>query len=180
MVDEIGINEVRTGSGSDRVSPRSGRQHKALGRKPQDQITNNNRAREAGDSGTEPRAVARGCGSEGMLPFYLTSKRFRLSSHVHFASGRYRSGFCNSVAPSAGLVSFPRVLKPICLRGRVGCSFSFFSSSKTTVKYLSCVASFRITASNFRLSSSFDSNRGPSAGSPRGVLASVAALRRRA
>src|SRR6266851_7591369 len=52
--------------------------------------------------------------------------------------------------------TYEAVLKPICLRGRVGCSFSFLSSSKTTVKYLSCVASLRMTAANFRLRSSFD------------------------
>src|SRR4029079_14578063 len=35
-------------------------------------------------------------------------------------------------------------LNPICLRGGVGRSVSFLSSSKTTLKYLSCVDSLRI------------------------------------
>jgi len=49
-------------------------------------------------------------------------------------------------------------LNPICLRGGVGCSASFLSSSNTTLKYLPCVESFRTTAANLRFSSSFDSN----------------------
>src|SRR5882724_12308393 len=49
-------------------------------------------------------------------------------------------------------------LNPICLRVGVGCSLSLLSSSNTTLKYLSCVESLRITAANLRFSSSFDSN----------------------
>jgi hypothetical protein len=41
-------------------------------------------------------------------------------------------------------------LNPIGLRDGSGCSLSFLSSSNTTLKYLSCVESFRITAANFR------------------------------
>ena len=54
--------------------------------------------------------------------------------------------------------SHERLLNPICLPDESGLFVSFFSSSNTTLKYLSCVESFRITAANLRLSSSFVSN----------------------
>ena len=60
--------------------------------------------------------------------------------------------------PISSRYDFLAALNPICLRDGVGCSVSLLSSSNTTLKYLSCVESFRITAANFRFSSSFDSN----------------------
>jgi len=62
---------------------------------------------------------------------------------------RFTPGFMPSAAsrtayPTAHSPPLTVVLNSICLRSRVGGSFSFLSSSKTTVKYLSCVASLRI------------------------------------
>ena len=56
------------------------------------------------------------------------------------------------------LWSFGGYLNPICLPDEGGSSVSFFNSSNTTLKYLSCVESFLMTAANLRLSSSFVSS----------------------
>jgi hypothetical protein len=53
---------------------------------------------------------------------------------------------------------YQRRLNPICLPDESGFSVSFFNSSNTTLKYLSCVESFLMTAANLRLSSSFVSS----------------------
>lgn len=49
-------------------------------------------------------------------------------------------------------------LNPICLPDEGVFSVSFLSSSNTTRKYLSCVESFLMTATNLRFSSSFVSS----------------------